>query len=45
MQIMQLESLKELELAKPDTDAKWRNLEKINNRLIELSGLGDLGLE
>jgi len=45
MQIKQLESLKELELAKPDTDAKWRNLEKINNRLIELSGLGDLGLE
>ena len=45
MQIKQLESLKATELAKPDTDAKKRNLEKIEEKLMELTDLGDLGLE
>jgi len=45
MQIMHLESLKATELAKPNTDAKKRNLAKIEKKLMELNGLGDLGLE
>ena len=45
MQIKQLESPQATELAKPDTDAKKSNLKKLDKKLMELTGLGDLGLE